>query len=220
MTDSRSHRNLDYSQFRLQRLQIIHFVYALFCKHLESAKLEFVTCWMLSVTDFQNCLMTSKKSGQEHQCVDFFKSNLLVPAVHSLPCQSSSFKFYLTRDSRGPELSHWWIMFLNRGKGLRVGNSNSKKHLKLLLSYKKWGLNAPMMKVQDSKQMKPTVAVGWFWDHFSTYDPTYIRKSHAVFSKCLLKYTKSADGKIIDGDCIIWENRCIIWPMQNHEPTS
>ena len=32
-------------------------------------------------------------------------------------------------------------------------------------------LNAPTKKVQDYKQMKPTGAVSWVWDHFSVYDP-------------------------------------------------
>ena len=117
-------------------------------------------CYLLNAQLYRLSNLSEDKHEIWTAPCTFFKSNLLVPAVHSLPCQSSSFKFYLTRDSRGPELCHWWIMFLNRGKGLRVGNSNSKKHLKLLLSYKKWGLNAPMMKVQDSKLMKPTVTVG------------------------------------------------------------
>ena len=65
--------------------------------------------------------------------------------------------------------------------------------------------NAPTKKVQDYKQMKPTEAVSWVWDHFSTYDPKYNPKSQAVCNHCFLKYTKDPDGKTIDGDCSNWE---------------
>ena len=51
-------------------------------------------------------------------------------------------------------------------------------------------LNAPTKEVQDYKQMKPTGAVSWVWDHFSVYDPKYNRKSQAVCNHCFLKYTK------------------------------
>ena len=66
-------------------------------------------------------------------------------------------------------------------------------------------LNAPTGKVQDYKQMKPTRAVSWVWDHFTIYDPKYNRKSHAVCNLCFLKSTKDADGKKIDDDCANWE---------------
>ena len=66
-------------------------------------------------------------------------------------------------------------------------------------------LNAPTKKMQDYKQMKPTGAVSWVWDHFSVYDPKYNRKSQAVCNHGFLKYTKDPDGKTIDGDCANWE---------------
>ena len=48
-------------------------------------------------------------------------------------------------------------------------------------------LNAPTKKVQNYKQMKPTGAVSWVWDHFSAHDPKYNRKSQAVCNDCFLK---------------------------------
>ena len=65
--------------------------------------------------------------------------------------------------------------------------------------------NAPTKKVQDYKQMKPTGAVSWVWDHFSVYDPKYNRKSQAVCNHCFLKYTTDPDVKTIDGDWANWK---------------